>query len=213
MGRKWLAFTALFVHSACLGAEERVRLRVLVFDRAQVPPVLLLAAQRQAAQLFAAAGIPSVWKICSPASLKPGTTPCAPADALTVQVRVLRGKELRVWPVNRDACGIAVTSEPGTFGFLAIVDADCVDRIARQTVVARATVLGYVVAHEIGHLLLGRNSHGTSGLMSALWTAREQQSLLRGDLHFSSEDAARLQSAMASREAAVQPHSALDRRN
>lgn len=211
MRRKCLTFTALFVHSACLGAEERVRLKVLVFDRAQVPPVLLLAAQRQAAQLLGAAGIPSVWKICSPASLKPGTTPCAPADALTVQVRVLRGKELRVWPVNRDACGIGIASEPGTFGFLAIVDADCVDRIARQTVEARATVLGHVLAHEVGHLLLGRNSHGPTGLMSARWTAREQRLLHRGDLYFSSDDAARLQSALASREAAAQACSAFGR--
>lgn len=208
MERKCLAFTALFVHAACLDAEERATLRVLVFDRAQIPPIFLLAAQHQAARVLHAAGIRTSWKVCTPASLKPGATPCAPADALTVQIRVLRGKELRLWPVNRDACGIGVTSEPGTFGFLAIVDADCVDRIARQTADAGAAVLGHVVAHEIGHLLLGRNSHGPSGLMSARWTAREQRSILRGDLHLSAEDAALLQSAMDSRAAAAKAHSA-----
>jgi hypothetical protein len=50
------------------------------------------------------------------------------------------------------------------------------DRIARvaaldQTPIARA--LGHVMAHEVGHLLMGVSSHADEGLMRANWNPRE----------------------------------------
>jgi hypothetical protein len=40
---------------------------------------------------------------------------------------------------------------------------------------AAATVLGFAVAHEIGHLLLGNNAHGAAGVMRAVWSRGELQ--------------------------------------
>jgi hypothetical protein len=57
------------------------------------------------------------------------------------------------------------------------------------------------MAHEIGHLLLGRDSHGSAGLMSARWTDAEQRLLVRGELNFTAADSARLRGAMLSRAA------------
>ena len=34
------------------------------------------------------------------------------------------------------------------------------------------TILGRVTAHEIGHLLIGTNSHAPSGLMRASWNVK-----------------------------------------
>lgn len=36
-----------------------------------------------------------------------------------------------------------------------------------------ASLLGHVAAHEIGHLLLGANSHAVAGIMHAHWTPKE----------------------------------------
>lgn len=48
-------------------------------------------------------------------------------------------------------------------------------------------VLGHVVAHEIGHLLLGLDAHSISGIMRALWEAEELKAMERGRLVFSSQ--------------------------
>src|SRR5205085_3700256 len=48
-------------------------------------------------------------------------------------------------------------------------------------------VLGHVVAHELGHLLLGSNAHSSLGIMRPHWSAEELQSLRMGKLLFTRE--------------------------
>ena len=40
-----------------------------------------------------------------------------------------------------------------------------------------AAMLGHVLAHEIGHVLLGHNGHSQEGLMKPYWTSLEQGSM------------------------------------
>jgi hypothetical protein len=53
--------------------------------------------------------------------------------------------------------------------------------------------MGRVTAHEIGHLLLGTNSHTVSGLMQAKWDLRR---LHLTDWQFTSADAAKIRSRL-----------------
>ena len=72
-----------------------------------------------------------------------------------------------------------------------------VDRQVRTGVPLRSLV-GRVAAHEIGHLLLGRNSHSPHGLMRAGWNVKElHQSLWE----FSEKDVARIHERAREREA------------
>src|SRR5438067_624574 len=48
-------------------------------------------------------------------------------------------------------------------------------------------VLAHVMAHEIGHVLLGLNSHSSMGIMRGYWQAEEVSALERGRLLFSSQ--------------------------
>jgi hypothetical protein len=53
-------------------------------------------------------------------------------------------------------------------------------------------MLGHVISHEIGHLLLGTNSHSPSGIMRAQWD-REQLSLaVAGLLTFTKSQSRRM---------------------
>ena len=45
------------------------------------------------------------------------------------------------------------------------------------------------MAHELGHLLLGSNSHSRAGIMRAHWQGEELHRLSRGNLWFTSEQA------------------------
>ena len=44
------------------------------------------------------------------------------------------------------------------------------------------TILGYVIAHEVGHLLLGSNSHSGSGIMQGQWERGQIRKAMTGTL-------------------------------
>jgi len=51
--------------------------------------------------------------------------------------------------------------------------------------VLAAVILGDAMAHELGHLLLGTNSHSESGLMRARWDQGNLAKAQKGTLSFS----------------------------
>ena len=53
--------------------------------------------------------------------------------------------------------------------------------------VGLADILGNVMAHELGHLLLGSNSHAGTGIMRAHWQGEELRRLSQGGLWFTNE--------------------------
>ena len=52
-----------------------------------------------------------------------------------------------------------------------------------------ALILGYVIAHEIGHLLLNADSHSAAGIMRAHWESSALDDAHRGTLVFTSQQA------------------------
>jgi hypothetical protein len=58
--------------------------------------------------------------------------------------------------------------------------------------ISLSDILGNVIAHELGHLLLGSHSHSRAGIMRAHWQGEELHRLARGNLWFTSEQASHL---------------------
>ena len=58
--------------------------------------------------------------------------------------------------------------------------------------VRRGVLLGAMMAHEIGHLLMGVNSHSREGIMSIPWDAHKLQQVNLGRLGFTPGQAATL---------------------
>jgi hypothetical protein len=79
------------------------------------------------------------------------------------------------------------------------VFADVVAVVARDAGVDARRLLGYAMAHEIGHLLLNTPRHSDSGLMRALWSRFELQSGKKADWVFLSEEADTIRRAVAAR--------------
>lgn len=61
------------------------------------------------------------------------------------------------------------------------------------------TILGCVIAHELGHLLLGPNSHSSQGIMQPRWGREQVRQLLTGTLLFTPEQARVLRAEARSR--------------
>jgi hypothetical protein len=55
--------------------------------------------------------------------------------------------------------------------------------------VGMAEILGSVMVHELGHLLIGSNAHSGAGIMQARWQGEELRRLARGNLGFSNQQA------------------------
>src|SRR2546430_2570599 len=60
-------------------------------------------------------------------------------------------------------------------------------------------ILGCAIAHEIGHLLLGSNSHSGSGVMKRRWDRKQFRQAMTGILLFTPEQTKRIQAEAQTR--------------
>jgi len=80
--------------------------------------------------------------------------------------------------------GIAYLSADGT-GCYADLFYDRASLVHEISHISMATILGHGIAHELGHLLLGTNSHAPAGIMRARWQPADLASASQGHLLFS----------------------------
>jgi hypothetical protein len=60
-------------------------------------------------------------------------------------------------------------------------------------------VLGHAIAHEIGHHLLGDNSHAPRGIMVRKWSKQHFRNMSKGDLLFTQQEVTRIQAEVRHR--------------
>ena len=168
-----------------------------------MPPLVLNAAHISAARLLADGGVPTSWMVCPASSVMPGGAGCGDGRPLSISIRILPSDKARAWHVEPTSCGAALPGTEGEYGYLAVIDAGCIHRMAGERHRALEALLGHVLAHEVGHLLLGQKSHGSLGLMRATWSKAERVLIAGRRLPFSRDDAARLRVGFEGRSAAA----------
>ena len=87
--------------------------------------------------------------------------------------------------------GVAFLSEEGT-GCYSDVFYDQTMGLHVDWNVSVADIIGTVMANELGHLLLGSNSHSDAGIMKAKWQGEELGLMSRGKMRFTSEQRGRM---------------------
>jgi hypothetical protein len=68
---------------------------------------------------------------------------------------------------------------------------------------AQEIILGHMMAHEIGHLLLGPDSHSRRGVMSFPWDKRTLTNMERGRLRFSAKERSGIEQELGRRSEAA----------
>ena len=113
-----------------------------------------------------------VWVHCPVApELLALVRPCRDAPGpLTLVLHILPPGATRR-QTDPGSAGFAVPPEDGGFGAFAGVFHDRVRELA--TSINEAEVLGHVVAHELGHLLLGTGQHSAGGIMKGEWRYKQ----------------------------------------
>jgi hypothetical protein len=88
-------------------------------------------------------------------------------------------------------------------GSLATIYLDRVVWLAQSAHADPLRLMGRAIAHEIGHLLLGRNEHSACGLMRAVWDREELRHEDEQDWQLTSADASAMRAAFSARAAAT----------
>ena len=182
---------ALYIFSIFPGssvAKPKVSLTVRVFNYAQVPAATISSAERDANNILGAAAVQAVWLDClaksvavdSKALCDKGWSPDLPS------VRLLSGQVTKQF-------------QDFEFGFAAVpvlvtVSYEHIERRAiRDNSPSEAgVILGCVLAHELGHLLLGNGSHSSTGIMQPQWSHEQIRQAMMGGLLFTPEQAKKI---------------------
>jgi hypothetical protein len=168
---------------------------VRLYNTAGIPATHLLAARRSAAGILEDAGVDVAFRHCGTPVPGERVDSCDESlQAAEVVVRIINAPAVSR-SISRDSYGVTYVVEQTNRGWLATVFADRTTDAAVRANVEPGTVLGRVMAHEVGHLLLGVGYHGDAGLMRATWPDAR---LGRGgdEWKFSLSEAARIHHAL-----------------
>jgi len=151
-------------------------------------------ASKTAAKILLAAGVPTEWQTSFPDSFERPNMPMSDPNVHS--------------PTNLDERSCLILSVarrtprnlfPGSLGFALphghsgadiTIFYDRIERLEWHAVSANATapqILGYAMAHEIGHVLLGSTQHSLSGIMKGPWGEAEFERLAKGWLGFTAQ--------------------------
>ena len=138
---------------------------------------------------LAAANVQVVFKNCG--SIGPKDDSCKrPPEHGERIVRILNAPK-NLPPGMGTHLGNALVDSSANGGVLATIYADRVTRVSAGQI-DRSLLFGRVIAHELGHLLLGVTAHSNSGLMREFWTDQQVRRNESSDWAFSAEDRQRI---------------------
>lgn len=173
--------------------EQQTRVTVLVYNYAHLPVQTLREAEGRASLIFRRAGVEIEWADCPLNDEDPSLYPKCPAilDATQLSLRIFA----------RTAIKVDVGGEAFVAARIANIFWNRVEEQAQGLHVAAPRFLAHTVAHELGHLLLGSNSHSPVGIMTARWDAPTVTRISQEGLYFHSQQSELMRSAMSKRKA------------
>jgi len=194
---RWMAFGMLLpvVLGHPAGAQgPRLNVTVHSFDYSGTPSAAIAEAQRAAAMTFLQAGIHILWLNCPVAGSQSASVPDCEArtDATHFVLVVLPERMARRIATDSRQFGLAVLNPEGGFPNHAYVFLHRAVDLAKNELLPWTAILGHLIAHELGHLLLGTNSHFPVGIMRANWRPAEIKQALMGNLSFTPQQVERI---------------------
>jgi hypothetical protein len=163
-------------------AVPRIALTVRLYQTARLPSALRTRALAEAEAVLRAGLVSVHWQECTGVSPSPACSlPPGPSEFLLVVREGTRCQDRsptlgRSWVVRRGG------------GVLATVYVNCVAWLAGSARTDVAILLGRVVAHELGHLMMRTSAHPSRGLMRPHWTQDELRRDRAADWAFTAAD-------------------------
>jgi hypothetical protein len=159
--------------SAWEGAETEAALTVWahVTDYANLSRKKLEGAQAHATAAYRAAGLDVVWSLglWSPDAESPSIDFRRIDVRIVILSREMADNKCRAARLDDGVLGLAISGATEARGRIVYIFYDRIYHMAAFHNTSIQHGLGHVMAHEIGHVLLGVNSHSAEGLMRAAW--------------------------------------------
>jgi hypothetical protein len=190
-----------------VGEDRERAVQVRLYDYAGVPAEVLEAAKVRAAEVLGRAGVQLEFVDCRVrAEDRPKDEAChSPASPLDLHLNVLDLSMALSMARNtgrtRNCLGTALVtaglpSRASVFFHRAL-------ELAKSRGVPLPAILGAMMAHEVGHLLLKQGAHSAGGIMRAQWGNQELKSIAQGRLGFTADEPSRLALMVAQRQQAL----------
>ncbi len=200
-------FIGLGVNAAAGAPEGTPVLTIHVANRGEVDPMTLIQAERTGTEIFKKAGVESRWiDSALPSEAKPansvykGPFPLSHIQ-LTILPSFMANRLGLPYNLPDDAMGLAPGSGPERQSVYVLydrVEAFTAKHIA-NTHADTPQILGHVIAHEIGHLLLNDQTHSANGIMRSPWNLWDLQNASYGHLLFTPRQAGAIRSEISRR--------------
>jgi hypothetical protein len=198
--RSCLALQAVFA-AALRAADLSPTITVLMYNYAPIPSDVLVQTEAKVARIYQHCGIKIRWvnsPLSSGAAGQASDAELSPASTLLALRMLSRPMAERVRRAQ-ETVGFVLSPEDGSFATVADVFAGDIEQLANNRGIPERILLGYIVTHELGHLLLGPGSHGTTGIMHSPWRVKELENIARGFMMFTPDEAERMRTNIRSR--------------
>jgi hypothetical protein len=170
-----------------------VRITIRVMDFVNLPGDVRSEVAANAKRVLGQAGVAAEFVECFHDGVKTDVPVCAAPLGPDVVLRILEPKQA----MKDKQLGYAAMTAQG--GACVTVFMDPAQRRARVSNLSDGVLLGHAVAHEIGHLLLGADSHSSSGIMRPRWRPCDEEWMVKSALLFDAGQAKRMRSALMER--------------
>jgi len=174
------------------------RLQIRVFNLAHVREHDLVRTEAEIGRIFDMADIDARWAEGSPDDRSALVTDFSANHSSHGRCKdAVNASELRVQLLTRAPPGVAggtlAYSLPcARFGIHSTIFIEQCEAVTHYTIIAFSKVLAYVIAHELGHVLLRSSEHSGSGLMRAYWDRNAWISAAAGGIRIDLEQARRM---------------------
>jgi hypothetical protein len=189
---------ALILSTAAVTAErhEERGVSIRIHDYVHLRHAGLVRAQEVVSQMYGAIGVRATWL----ESLRQNDRIPSGHDGYEggpseLTIIILTPAMAHRLAVPDPVIGYAAAAR-GVGGRIAYVIYDRIRNVARDAAVDDMRLMGIVMAHEIGHLLLAHQFHSADGLMRGQWEPSEFRSVRPDDLQFSTSQVVEIRSAL-----------------
>ena len=181
----------LFAEAPGRIAASDLKLTLVIYDHAHVGPETLTNAENTVSEIFGHANVQLIWRDgFAYAAERQKAEIAAPEDPATLVVKLQPASEAARYGVRSGCEGIGF--ESGAIVFVRSLD-------PRSTAAPTATHLGYVIAHELGHILLGPDAHSIVGIMRGTLLQQDWEKAAQGTLGFTRSQQKQIRTWIAER--------------
>jgi hypothetical protein len=170
-------------------------LTVRVYNRAKVPAIVYEATFRELDVILRHAGLDAHFVACPVALDEEAPAICkVPLRPDLLELQLSAGHSTRL----REAIGVCRFNQ-ATMAAMITLFSDAAKAVANASDWTWPDLQAHLIAHEIGHALLGTNAHALAGIMQANWSAWDLARLNHAKALFLPAQARQMQVALANR--------------